>query len=187
MLNAHPNHPDARRPNSHTRSRAHAGLTNPTATGSLRHPALTRPWPQDWSRLPLTFGLIMAGFSGHSVFPSIYRDMRSPRAYPGMVVSSYSFTLTFYLLFACIGYAMFGDAVMPEITQNLSRIPSFAWLAQGTLVMVILSPLTKYPLATFPICLFVGRCGGRLCVCVCVCVCVFVCAWLGVLLCSCLL
>lgn len=57
----------------------------------------------------------MAGFAGHAVFPTIYRDMNSPKQYNRMVDVSYLVTGIVYLLVAASGYAMFGSATMQEV------------------------------------------------------------------------
>ena len=49
------------------------GLTKPESPGSLRDIATTHAFPADWKTLPLAFGLLMAPWGGHSVFPNIYR------------------------------------------------------------------------------------------------------------------
>lgn len=62
-----------------------AGSLKKHSPGSLRDTATTYAWPQHWAALPLSFGLIMALWTGHSVFPNIYRDMRHPPKYgPGL-------------------------------------------------------------------------------------------------------
>lgn len=73
------------------------GLVKEHSPGSLRYVATTYALPHHWKALPLSFGLIMgkvnfnfyvmmeandvfeALWSGHSVFPNIYRDMRHVR------------------------------------------------------------------------------------------------------------
>lgn len=52
------------------------GLIKPDSPGSLRQPAKTYPFPEDWRTVPLSFGLFMAPWGGHSIFPAIYKDMR---------------------------------------------------------------------------------------------------------------
>ncbi|CAB4417046.1 unnamed protein product [Rhizophagus irregularis] len=42
------------------------------------------PWKTDWLpfqwyNVPMMFRSIMAGFTGHAVFPSVYRDMQNPK------------------------------------------------------------------------------------------------------------
>lgn len=48
--------------------------------GSIRDPAPTSLGPM-WSQLPLSFGLLLAGFSGHAVVPSLARDMAEPERF----------------------------------------------------------------------------------------------------------
>ncbi|KAI6821470.1 vacuolar amino acid transporter-like protein 1, partial [Hortaea werneckii] len=57
------------------------GLIKPHAPGSVREPALTHLFPENWMTLPIAFGILMSPWGGHSVFPNIYRDMRHPYKY----------------------------------------------------------------------------------------------------------
>lgn len=57
------------------------GSLKADAPGSLQEVATTYAFPPNWKTLPLSFGLIMSLWSGHSVFPNIYRDMEKPAAY----------------------------------------------------------------------------------------------------------
>lgn len=57
------------------------GFIKPDQPGSLREPAKTYLFPQHWGTVPLSLGLIMSPWGGHSVFPNIYRDMRHPSKY----------------------------------------------------------------------------------------------------------
>ncbi|MDI1492429.1 MAG: hypothetical protein OHK93_003643 [Ramalina farinacea] len=57
------------------------GFIKPHFPGSLRDPSMESLSPKRWSDLPLSFGLLMSPWGGHSVFPNIYRDMRHPQKY----------------------------------------------------------------------------------------------------------
>ena len=57
------------------------GLIKPNTPGSLRDPAKTYLFPSNWLTLPISFGILMSPWGGHSVFPNIYRDMRHPCTY----------------------------------------------------------------------------------------------------------
>lgn len=70
------------------------GMVKPNAPGSLREPATTYAFPADWRTLPLAFGLLMAPWGGHSVFPNIYRDMRHPQRYGTAVFTTYGLTVS---------------------------------------------------------------------------------------------
>lgn len=67
--------------------------------------------------VPMSFGLIMAGFAGHAVFPTIYRDMKAPAEYKKMVNYTYIVTAIVYMTVAASGYAMFGSATMQEVVK----------------------------------------------------------------------
>ncbi|KAJ3304812.1 hypothetical protein HDV03_002354 [Kappamyces sp. JEL0829] len=133
------------------------GLTNHLAPGSLWQVADTQVLPADWFPVPLAFGLLMAGFSGHSVFPNLYRDMKDPARYPQLLNTSYVVVLGIYLVIASVGYAMFGAAAREEITQNLPLVASFdPILTKLTVGLVALNPLTKYPLSANPVNFHIG-------------------------------
>ncbi|KAI8815895.1 transmembrane amino acid transporter protein-domain-containing protein [Fimicolochytrium jonesii] len=128
------------------------GLTTTETPGSLIVPAQTYLWPRSWEAVPLSFGLIMAGFAGHSVFANIYRDMIEPTHYPKMLKRTYIIVTIVYLFIAGAGYAMFGDFTMPEITQNLPLVPSYnRSITHMTLWLTTINPLTKFPLNLNPI------------------------------------
>ncbi|KXS21832.1 hypothetical protein M427DRAFT_93117 [Gonapodya prolifera JEL478] len=124
------------------------GFWKGDAPGSLWEPAETTMWPRKWMDVPLTFGLIMAGFSGHSVFPSIYRDMAEPEGYPAMVSVSYAITSFFYVgIAARLGYLMFGQGTVQEITVNIASILTYPTIINKiTIWLMIVNPITKYPL-----------------------------------------
>lgn len=69
------------------------GLIKPTTPGSLLDPAQTYLFPDNWLTLPLSFGLLMSPWGGHSVFPNIYRDMRHPHKYHRAVKTTFIFTV----------------------------------------------------------------------------------------------
>ncbi|OZJ05932.1 hypothetical protein BZG36_01225 [Bifiguratus adelaidae] len=128
------------------------GLTKREAPGSLWEPMPTNAWPSNWMRLPFTFGLCMAGFAGHAVFPNIYRDMMAPEQYPKVVNMTYIATAFIYTSMAVTGYLMFGENTMQEITQNLMTTPGYSpILNQLAVWLIVVNPLTKYALTLNPI------------------------------------
>ncbi|KAI7848408.1 transmembrane amino acid transporter protein-domain-containing protein [Circinella umbellata] len=128
------------------------GLTKPDAPGSLIEPAETEVFPSNWSAVPLSFGLLMAGFGGHSVFPTIYRDMENPKDYPAVVDWTYIATAIVYILIAAGGYLMFGLDTLEEITQNLISIPEYnRAINLFVLWLLALNPVSKYGLSLSPV------------------------------------
>lgn len=97
------------------------GFSKPVSPGSLWQWASISAMPVDWSRLPLSFGLLMAGFAGHAVFPNLYRDMRQPRQFSRMANIAYMITLITYVTMALAGYLMFGDETKQEVSEQQWR------------------------------------------------------------------
>lgn len=136
------------------------GISKEHAPGSLRDPAPTTLFPY-FAGLPLTFGLVMSGFSSHPVIPSLFRDMRDPRQFGRMLDLAYGTTLLLYLSVAITGYLMFGEHVSDEISRDLARTSGFPRLLTNTAVLLmVINPLTKFGLAIRPVQLVMEQCAG---------------------------
>ncbi|KXT03426.1 hypothetical protein AC578_1552 [Pseudocercospora eumusae] len=129
------------------------GLIKPHTPGSLREPAKTYLFPENWMTLPISFGILMSPWGGHSVFPNIYRDMRHPYKYRRGVNITYIFTFGLDLLMAVIGLLMFGDGVKDEVTRNiLNQQDGYpAFISVFIVICIAIIPLTKVPLNARPI------------------------------------
>lgn len=128
------------------------GLLKPHTPGSVREPAATHLFPTNWMTLPISFGILMSPWGGHSVFPNIYRDMRHPYKYRRAVNVTYIFTFNLDLFMAIVGLIMFGDGVKDEITRNILTTGGYPeWLSVFIVVCVAIIPLTKVPLNARPI------------------------------------
>lgn len=123
------------------------GLLKTEFPGSLLDPAPTYIFPQNWLTLPLSFGLLMSPWGGHSVFPNIFKDMRHPQKYDRAVNITYWFTYLLDASMMIVGILMFGDDVKDEITANILALvgaPEGAKVAMVVFIAII--PLTKAPL-----------------------------------------
>lgn len=131
------------------------GLIKAEAPGSLRQPAATSLWPRNWAALPISWGIMMAPWGGHSVFPNIYRDMRHPYKYRRGVNISYGFTFVLDLLMAVVGFLMFGHGVKDEVTRNILLAPEGAGYPRPLSIFIVIClaiiPITKGPLNARPI------------------------------------
>ncbi|KAI1777707.1 transmembrane amino acid transporter protein-domain-containing protein [Hypoxylon cercidicola] len=128
------------------------GLLKTQTPGSLIEPAATYLFPANWLTLPLSFGLLMSPWGGHSVFPNVYRDMRHPYRYKEAVTYTFSFTLIVDAAVAIVGLIMFGDGVRDEITGNILETTGYPHALNILLVIFIaIIPLTKIPLNSQPI------------------------------------
>lgn len=128
------------------------GLIKPTTPGSLRQPAKTHLFPENWGSFPIAMGILMSPWGGHSVFPNIYRDMRHPYKYRRGVNITYVAVFNLDLLMAVVGLLMFGDGVKDEVTRNILQLEGYpAFLSVFIVVCVAIIPLTKVPLNARPI------------------------------------
>ncbi|RFU35877.1 hypothetical protein B7463_g528, partial [Scytalidium lignicola] len=128
------------------------GFTKPYAPGSLLQPAPTYLFPANWLTLPLSFGLLMSPWGGHSVFPNLYRDMRHPVKFKKAIEITFSFTYILDCATAVAGILMFGDDVRDEVTANIigtSSYPEALSILMAIFIAII--PLTKLPLNARPI------------------------------------
>ncbi|OCT54638.1 Vacuolar amino acid transporter [Cladophialophora carrionii] len=127
------------------------GLIKPRAPGSLRDVAKTYAFPEEWRTVPLSLGLFMAPWGGHSVFPAIYKDMRHPQKYGRALKYTYIFTYGLDLSMAVLGYLMFGDKVRDEVTANILRSTAYPHaLSVIIVVLIAIIPITKIPLSNRP-------------------------------------
>ncbi|KAJ3131234.1 hypothetical protein HDU90_008650 [Geranomyces variabilis] len=128
------------------------GLSAESWPGSLWDPAETDLWPRSWQNVFLAVGIMFVGFDGHAVFPTIYRDLKTPTDFSKTINITYTVVTSLYLLVAVCGYRMFGNDILPEITQNLPGVPSYnPVLTQITLYLVALNPVAKYALCLRPV------------------------------------
>jgi len=120
----------------------------PSCTGSLYTPSQTDTAHME--NLLQMLGLVMVGFSGHAVFPTLRNDMANKEDYPQMVNVTYAVTSVAYFTMACCGYLMFGNSAQPEVTVNMS---TDTVIAQVIIWIVIVNPITKFALDLAPIAL----------------------------------
>ncbi|KAK9471619.1 transmembrane amino acid transporter protein-domain-containing protein [Dipodascopsis tothii] len=128
------------------------GLIKRDQPGSLWQPMETHALPTNWMALPLSFGLLMSPWCGHSVFPNVYRDMRHPYKFNRCLNLTYTFTFLVDLSMALLGLVMFGNLVSDEITENILQTAGYPRaLSYATVVMIAIIPLSKTPLNARPI------------------------------------
>lgn len=128
------------------------GFIKPEAPGSLRQVSPTYAFPENWKLTPLSLGLFMAPWGGHSVFPAIYKDMRHPKKYGRAVRTTYGAVFGLNAAMGIVGYLMFGDFVRDEITANIFTSKAYPKVITIILIVLIaIIPITKMPLTSRPI------------------------------------
>ncbi|KAF4446037.1 hypothetical protein F53441_10261 [Fusarium austroafricanum] len=128
------------------------GFYKPNYPGSLREPATTYLFPENWLALPLAYGLLASPWGAHSVFPSIYRDMRHPYKWGKAVNVTFSFSYIVDTCLAVIGLLMFGDGIKDAITSNILKSKGYPEALKIIMsIFIAIIPLTKIPLNARPI------------------------------------
>jgi len=87
----------------------------------------TSLFPEHWGSFPLSIGLFMAPWGGHSIYPQgkparilhlilVFRDMRHPQKFSKALGVSYSITFAIDITMGIVGYLMFGRKVLEEVS-----------------------------------------------------------------------
>ncbi|KAJ3276804.1 hypothetical protein HDV01_002858 [Terramyces sp. JEL0728] len=128
------------------------GFTKTESPGSILHFANISAGPPAYSPIPLSFGLLMAGFCGHSGNLIIYHDMKQPEKYPKLLNLSYLIVVLNYGFVGVIGYLMFGSDTKDEITQNIPLVPEYNKILTNLMIgLVAINAFTKYPISISPV------------------------------------
>ncbi|BEI87644.1 uncharacterized protein CcaverHIS019_0103620 [Cutaneotrichosporon cavernicola] len=130
------------------------GLWKTKAPGSIMDPMPTHLGPQlEGANWLGGVGLVLAGFGGHAVIPSIARDMKHPES--ATRVFNIAFTVACIISFAAgaTGYLMFGNEVSDQITRDLKN-PAYGYptvLNAFAVWMIISAPVSKFGLCSRPL------------------------------------
>mmetsp|Transcript_16667 Transcript_16667/g.32549 ORF Transcript_16667/g.32549 Transcript_16667/m.32549 type:complete len:523 (-) Transcript_16667:243-1811(-) len=92
--------------------------------------------------LPITFGIILFSYSGHAVFPQIYRSMSDKTGYSQAVDSAFYISFAFYATMAAGGYLCWGGSTLDQITLNLPH----GIAANSVILLTVANTMLSYPL-----------------------------------------
>ncbi|CAD6249173.1 unnamed protein product [Miscanthus lutarioriparius] len=100
----------------------------------------------------LSVGLVGAtdgiGFHSTEVFPNIYQSMSDRSKFPKALFICFAICTAIYGSFAVIGFLMFGENTLSQITLNL---PKHSVASKVALWTTVINPFTKYALLLNPL------------------------------------
>ncbi|KAJ9111124.1 hypothetical protein QFC19_001323 [Naganishia cerealis] len=130
------------------------GFSKSAAPGSILHPVRTSLGPdmENYNFLG-GLGLLIAGFGGHAIIPSLALDMKSPHKFNKVCDWAFGIASVIFMITGTAGYLMFGDKVTDEITKDLMK-DEYGFsktLNQVATWMIVINPIAKFALCTRPL------------------------------------
>ncbi|XP_059645286.1 amino acid transporter AVT1I-like [Cornus florida] len=102
----------------------------------------------NWRGMPITMSLFTFCYCGHAVFPTLSNSMKDKRQFPKVLLVCYVLSTISYGSMAIIGYLMYGENLMSQVTLNL---PTRSISSKIAIYTTLINPITKYAIIVTPI------------------------------------
>ncbi|KAJ9548954.1 hypothetical protein OSB04_021497 [Centaurea solstitialis] len=102
----------------------------------------------NWNGLPTAMSLFTFCYCGHAVFPTLCNSMKDKSQFSKVLLVCFILSTISYGSMALLGYLMFGENLMSQITLNL---PTKNVSSKIAIFTTLINPVTKYALVVTPI------------------------------------
>lgn len=101
-----------------------------------------------WDGMPTAISLFTFCYCGHAVFPTLCNSMKDRSQFSKVLIVCFILSTISYGSMAILGYLMYGENLMSQITLNL---PTRNISSKIAIYTTLINPLTKYAVIITPI------------------------------------